>query len=110
MAASFFIKQNDTGPSIQAVLTDSTGRTRSMTNASSVRFNMSKEDGTNVISGGIGAIDNAAKGMVSYAWQAGDTAEAGIYNAEFEITYVNDQVETFPNNSYIKVIVKEELA
>lgn len=112
MAATFYIKQNDTAPSIQAVLTDSNGRARSLVNAASARFNMSKEDGTNVISGGIAYIDpaTAARGIVLYVWQTGDTADAGIYNAEFEITYINDQVETFPNNSYIKVVVKEELA
>lgn len=110
MAASFYIKQNDTAPSIEAILTDSSGRARSMTNASQVRFNMSKEDGTNVITAGIGSIVNAAKGVVAYEWEAGDTASTGVHNAEFEITYVNGQRETFPNNSYIKVIVKEELA
>jgi hypothetical protein len=111
MAASFYIKQNDTAPSIQAVLTDSNGRAKSMVGGASVRFNMSKEDGTNVISGGIGSfIVPLSKGIVAYEWAAGDTADAGIYNAEFEITYTSGQVETFPNNSYIKVIVKEELA
>lgn len=110
MAASFYIKQNDTAPSIEAILTDSNGRARSMANASQVRFNMSTENGTNVISGGIGSIVNATKGIVAYEWQDGDTSNVGLHNAEFEITYVNGQRETFPNNSYIKVIVKEELA
>jgi hypothetical protein len=110
MAASFYIKQNDTAPSIEAVLTDSTGRARSMANASQVRFNMSTESGTNVISGGIGSIVNANRGIVAYEWVEGDTENTGIHNAEFQITYVNGQIETFPNNGYIKVIVKEELA
>lgn len=110
MAASFYIKQNDTAPSIQAVLTDSAGKVRSMANASTVKFNMSTENGTNVIDHGTGSIVNAAKGIVAYEWQPGDTANIGIHNAEFEITYVNGQVETFPNNGYIRVIVKGELA
>ena len=110
MAASFYIKQNDTAPSIEVVLTDANGRAKSMTNASTVRFNMSTENGTNIISGGIGTIVNAAKGIVAYPWQAGDTSNVGIHNAEFEITYVNGQVETFPNSGYIRVIVKSELA
>ena len=110
MAATFYIKQNDTAPSIQAVLTDSNGKARSMANASQVRLHMSTEGGTNVISNGIGSVVNATKGIVAYEWNAGDTATAGIHDAEFQITYVNGQVETFPNNSYIKVVVKEELA
>lgn len=110
MSTTFYIKQNDTAPSIQAILTDSNGKARSMANASQVRFNMSTEGGTRVISGGIGSIVNATRGIVAYEWNYGDTANYGIHDAEFEITYVNGQVETFPNNSYIKVVVKKELA
>ena len=33
MAASFYIKQNYTAPSLQAVLTDSNGRVKSMADA-----------------------------------------------------------------------------
>lgn len=110
MAASFYIKQNDTAPSIEVVLTDSNGKARSMANASQVRFNMSTEGGTNVITGGIGSIVNASKGIVAYEWNTGDTENPGVHNAEFQITYVNGQIETFPNNGYIKVIVREELA
>lgn len=110
MAATFYIKQNDTAPSIQVVLTDSNGRVKSLANASSVRFNMSTDAGVNVIAGEPGSIINPTKGIVSYEWQAGDTANVGPHNAEFEIVYVNGQVETFPNSSYIKVIVKAELA
>lgn len=110
MAASFYIKQNDTAPSIEVVLTDANGRYKSMANASAVRFNMSTESGTSIVAGGVGTLVNAAKGIVAYPWQTGDTAIAGTHNAEFEIEYINGQIETFPNNSYIKVIVKEELA
>ena len=110
MAASFYIKQNDTAPSIQVGLTDSAGKIRSMANAASVKFNMTTENGTLVVDHGLGSIVNPTKGIVAYEWQAGDTANVGLHNAEFEITYVNGQVETFPNNGYIRVIVKGELA
>src|SRR6056300_138460 len=110
MAATFYIKQNDTAPSIEAVLTDANGRARSMANASAIKFNMSTENGTNIISGGAGAVVNASKGIVKYDWQAGDTSNTGIHTAEFEIEYTNGTSETFPNTGYIKVIIREELA
>jgi len=110
MAASFYIKQNDTAPSIEAALKDSNGRVKSMANASLVRFHMKDEDGTITIDGGTGTIINATKGIVAYEWQTGDTSSTGIHSAEFEIEYTNGQIETFPNTGYIKVIIKDELA
>jgi len=109
MAASFYIKQNDTAPSIEAVLTDANGRVRSMSNAANVRFRMKSEKGTTLINGGVGYVVNASKGIVAYEWQAGDTATVGMHNAEFEIEYSNGQIETFPNTGYIRIIIKDEL-
>lgn len=110
MAATFFIKQNDTAPSIEAALTDSNGRRRSMTEASAVRFHMKDENGNILIQDGVGSVINPAKGIIAYEWQAGDTANTGTHSAEFEVEYNNGQIETFPNTGYIKVIVKDELA
>lgn len=110
MAASFYIKQNDTAPSIEAALKDSNGRVKSMANASTVVFHMSDENGNILVENGLGTIVNAAKGVVAYEWQAGDTSNTGIHSAEFQIEYTNGQIETFPNTGYIKVIIKDELA
>jgi hypothetical protein len=110
MAASFYIKQNDTAPSIEAGLTDSNGRTKSMANASAVKFHMKDENGNILIENGLGTIKSPTKGIVAYEWQTGDTANSGIHSAEFQVTYNNGQIETFPNTGYIKVIVKDELA
>lgn len=110
MASSFYIKQNDTAPSIEAVLTDANGRTKSMAEAASVKFHMKSETGTILIEDGTGTVKTPAKGIVAYDWQAGDTSNTGIHNAEFEITYNNGTIETFPNTGYIRVIVKDELA
>jgi hypothetical protein len=110
MAATFYIKQNDTAPSIEAVLTDSNDRARSLATASAVRFHMKRENGAVVISAGTGSIVNPGKGIVKYEWQSGDTKNVGTHTAEFEVEYSNGQIETFPNSSYIKVIVKGELA
>lgn len=110
MAASFYIKQNDTAPSIEAGLTDSNGRIKSMANAAAVKFHMRDESGTVLIDSGVGTIKSPAKGIVAYEWQAGDTANTGIHSAEFQIEYNNGQIETFPNTGYIKVIIKDEIS
>ena len=109
MAASFYIKQNDTAPSIEAALKNSNGRVKTMENASTVKFHMNDENGNALVTAGLGTVVNAAKGIVAYEWVAGDTATVGIHSAEFQIEYTNGQIETFPNTGYIKVIIKDEL-
>ena len=110
MSDNFYIKQNDTAPSLEVVLTSSSGRAKPMTEAATVSFNMSTDAGVNVVSQGVGTIVNSAKGIVAYTWQTGDTSNTGIHNAEFQVTYNNGQIETFPTSGYIKVIIKGELA
>ena len=74
MAASFYIKQNDTAPSIEAALKNSNGRVKTMENASTVKFHMNDVYGNALVTAGLGTIVNAAKGIVAYEWVAGDTA------------------------------------
>ncbi len=115
MAASFYIKRNDTAPSIQVILTDSAGKARPLPDNENesyiAHFNMVDEDGNVVVDHGTGVIVNGLRGIVAYTWQPGDTAKEGLHRAEFVITNTtNGQVETFPNTGYINVIVKADLA
>ena len=45
-----------------------------------------------------------------YDWDATDTSAPGIYEAEFEVTYADGSVETFPNNSFITVKITGDIA
>jgi hypothetical protein len=38
-----------------------------------------------------------------------DTAEVGSYLAEFEVTYTDSTVETFPNDKYIRVEIIDDI-
>ena len=43
-------------------------------------------------------------------WLAGDTSDIGSYQAEFEVTYADGNVETFPNSRYINVEIIDNIS
>lgn len=104
---AFNIKQNDTSPSLQATLKDASLTVINLTGAS-VRFHMKGVDGTLKVDAAM-AITNALNGVIQYDWQAADTNTVGTYYVEFEVTYADGSVETFPNNGNKVVSVVREL-
>lgn len=104
---AFNIKQNDTSPSLQATLKDASGTAIALTGAS-VRFHMKALDGTVKVDAAM-AITNASGGVVQYNWQTGDTNTVGSYSVEFEVTYSDSTIETFPNNQNLTISVVKEL-
>ena len=102
MATTFYIKQNDTKPSLFAQLL-SNGSAIDLTGAT-VRFHM--ESGLDAPA----VITDAATGNVRYDWSVGDTATSGIFRAEFEVTFSDGTIETFPNDGYLFINVMRELA
>lgn len=106
---AFNIKQNDTSPSLSATLLDGSSNAIDLTDAT-VRFHMKAAGSSSVAVDGAAVIVEAAEGTVRYEWMDGDTETTGSYQAEFEVTYVNGTIETFPNDGYITVLVLPEIA
>lgn len=105
----FTIKRNDTSPILQTVLSDANGVAIDLT-ATTVKFYMKKyKASTAKINAGAAIVDEDA-GIVRYEWQTGDTDTAGSYQAEFQITYNDGAVETFPNADFIQVDIINDLA
>ena len=104
---AFTIKQNDTSPAIQASLKDYNGNPVNLVGAT-VRFHMRSFEGTIKVDRTM-TITSGTNGIVTYFWQAGDTDTAGTYYAEFEVTYSDLSVETFPNNGSIAITITQEL-
>jgi hypothetical protein len=46
---------------------------------------------------------------VRYDWSADDTDTIGSYQAEFEVTYADASIETFPNDGYIRVEIIDDI-
>lgn len=106
---TFNIKQNDTSPNLTATLLDEDGLPVPLISAQSARFHMRNSEGTVVIDADI-IITDAVAATVLYAWQASDTATAGTYQAEVEITFLNGQIETFPNVGYLEIVITDDIA
>jgi len=104
---AFTIKQNDTSPALQATLQDYSGAPINLSGAS-VRFHMKSLDSLVVIDAPMTLI-NATGGIVRYNWLSADTATSGTYYAEFEVTYSDLSIETFPNTDNIAIVITPEL-
>ena len=97
-----FIKRNDTKPPVTATLAED-GVAVDLSTAS-VMFNM----GT-VVAATATVVDGTA-GTVKYDWISGDTAIAGCYPAEFEVTFADASIQTFPNDENLIVIITKDVA
>lgn len=105
----FTIKRNDTSPILQTVLSDANGVAIDLT-GTTVKFYMKKYKATTPKINATAAIVNEDAGIVRYLWQTGDTDTAGSYQAEFQITYDDGAVETFPNADFIQIDIINDLA
>ena len=107
---TFYIKQNDTTPALKATLKDGDGTVINLTDAT-VKFHMRKVGAsTSVVDAAAAVVSPATSGIVQYSWSGSDTTNTGLYSAEFEITYGDGKIETFPNSSYIRVEIVDDIA
>ena len=104
---AFRIKQNDTSPSLEATLSDANLVPVDITSAT-VMLHMKAVGGSVVLDEQM-TITDAEGGVVQYDWQAGDTATVGTYYVEFEVTYADGSVETFPNTGSLPLVITREL-
>lgn len=106
--SDFSIKVGDTSPAILVELSPSDVDV----SGASVVFNMWDRRTKTVKIDRAAATIVAASGpaQLSYAWAVEDTDTEDTFEAEFEVTYVDGSVETFPNDSYIRVNVKSDIA
>lgn len=105
---TFYIKQNDTSPAMLATLQDADGDAINLIGAS-VRFHMRAIGSNQAVVDAAATVVTPISGTVRYDWSAADTINIGSYQAEFEVTYADASIETFPNDGYIRVEIIDDI-
>lgn len=115
--ADITLKQGDTQPPVIQTLYMGDGSVADLTDAV-VLFKMRRMIGLVAGDSEILVIDageaeslgSPEDGIVKYEWADGDTDLAGGFEAEWEVTFENDEVLTFPNGGYLTIAITEQLA
>ena len=105
---AFILKQNDTSPAISAVLKDSAGAVIDLSSASAV-FHMKAVGASTLKVDASASVTDPENGAIQYDWASGDTDTPGTYYAEFQVTYTDGSVESFPNTENLIVTIIPEL-
>lgn len=108
--ADITIKQHDTWPPLEAALTEGADATPVDLTGSTVKVILkSGGAGTTVITGPCTFIGPASAGTVRYTWVPGDTDLVNTLSGEFEVTWADGTITTFPNDAYFTVEIKADL-
>lgn len=106
----FNIKQNDTSPVLAKELLDALQNQITLTGTETVVFSMKIADPDNAtIKINRRPSSIILPNIVVHTWQAGDTDTPGHYWAEFEVTYGDGAIETFPNAGYLDIVIDAQL-
>lgn len=107
--ADHYMKKGDTQPTLDRILEDVNGVPVNLT-GSTVMFVMTRVGATTAkVNAEADIVGDATDGEVSYPWAAGDTDTEGEYDGEFQVTFAGGEVQTFPNDSYLRVKVVRDL-
>lgn len=102
MSQRFYIKRGDSAPPIRSQLRDALGAVVNLTNTSVKLVIESVLDAD-------ATVTDALEGRVEYQWQPGNTATVGTYKAEWQVTFIDGSIETFPNRGYLSVEIGQDL-
>ena len=91
--STFEIFQATTSPVMQATVVDADGDAVDLTGCT-VKLYVGKEgdNGARIVNGGSVTVTDGTAGALEYTFSASETASAGEYDAQFEITYAGGEV------------------
>ena len=101
------LKRHDTSP-FRATLKDGAYAAVNLTGAT-VRFHLRSVDDDVLVVEADAVVVSGAAGTVRYDWTAADVDRVGDHLAEFQVTYSDGAVETFPSDGYHRIEFLEDL-
>ncbi len=115
--AIFYLKENDTRPTLQVTLTNPDGTAYDLTNVVTVYLNITLSDGTDIQKTmTVDAVPTT--GIVTYIWLAADWGSSGlavgpspqsVHTMEYEVVGPGTIRLTFPNDGYDTLSIVAEL-
>ena len=106
---TFYIKENDTASFLSRDLKDAFGAPVNVTGAAVVFSMRVKPAGSLKVTRQVCAVVAAGTGRVRYEWIADDTDTADEYEGEFQVTYANGKIQTFPNDGHLPIVVTDDI-
>lgn len=105
----FHIKLRDSRPPIETVLWRGTSATPvSLVGVTGVKLVIADRRG-GTPSEYDGEVVNASAGTVRYEWTGDEFDEPGVYYAEWQVTYSDGSIATFPNDKEFIIQVRTDL-
>lgn len=102
-------KRNDTYPDLTVTLKDSAGSAVDVSGAT-VKFIMrAVAESVPKVNAAMSFVTDGSNGQVKYEWLAADTDEAGMYWAEYQVTYAGGDIQTFPTVGWDRVLIYGDL-
>lgn len=106
---AFTIKQNDTLPNLYFQLFQADKVTPlNVTGATIAIAVRGVSDGLLLFKSPC-VLDDAANGLGYYDWAVADTATAGNFQYEFEITWASGDVQTVPVEGYFDLVIVDDI-
>jgi len=101
----------DTESSIEDQLTGD-GDVISIEDFNEVEIHIEKPDGTTITDDTTGnvVVENSTEGLVRYDFAASDLGQSGRYTYEWQVTFGDGGILTFPGDDLAKLWVRDEIA
>jgi hypothetical protein len=107
---SYYAKRGDAGAATPiAQLLDGQGDPISLRGGATVRFLMKMRGASGAKVAADAEIVDKDLARVRYVWTEEDLDAPGVYRAEYEVTYGDASVETFPPDGWITVVIRGDL-
>jgi hypothetical protein len=107
---AFIIKQHDLLPNLPFQILDAAGAPRDCSDVDTVSLVMKPKTGT------LPApfkkecsFTNVATGVGIYDWDSGDTDTSGTMSYEFELVFLNGDIQTVPVDRFLELTIQPDL-